>query len=81
MKRYLQTYSLRHHYAHAPGYDVFAFLERAGAGGYDGVSINVNGPDYRQLSGTSAEHLARVRNALDRLGLACDLETSGTAPG
>ena len=80
MKRYLQSYSLRHHYAHAPGYDVFAFLERAAAGGYDGVSINVNGPGWRQLSGTSDEHVARVRRRLDELGLACDLETSGTGP-
>jgi sugar phosphate isomerase/epimerase len=80
VKTYLQSYSLLHHYAHAPGYDVFAFLERAAVAGYAGVSINVNGPGYRQLSGTSAGHLARVRDALDRLGLACDLETSGTAP-
>jgi sugar phosphate isomerase/epimerase len=80
VKTYLQSYSLLHHYAHAPGFDVFAFLERAAAAGYDGVSINVNGPGYRQLSGTSDEHLDRVRAALDRHGLACDLETSGTAP-
>ncbi len=80
VKRYLQSYSLRHHYDHAPGYDVFAFLERAAAAGYDGVSINVNGPGYRQLSGTAPAHVARVRQRLDELGLGCDLETSGTAP-
>jgi 3-oxoisoapionate decarboxylase len=78
VKRYLQSYCLRHHYAHARAYDVFSFLDRAAAGGYDGVSININGPDYRQLSGTSAAHLRRVRARLDQLGLERDLETSGT---
>ena len=78
MKRYLQSYGLRHHYAHAPGYDVFAFLERAAARGYDGVSININGAGYRQLSGTSPEHVRRVGDRLEELGLECDLETSGT---
>jgi sugar phosphate isomerase/epimerase len=80
VKTYLQSYSLLHHYAHAPGFDVFAVLERAAAAGYDGVSINVNGPGYRQLSGTSAAHVERVRARLDALGLGCDLETSGTSP-
>ncbi len=78
MKRYLQSYCLRHHYDHARGFDVFAFLDRAAAGGYDGVSININGAGYRQLSGTSVEHQRAVRRRLDELGLACDLETSGT---
>jgi sugar phosphate isomerase/epimerase len=76
--RYLQSYCLRHHYEHARGYDVFAFLDHAARGGYDGVSININGPAYRQLSGTSPAHLREVREALDGLGLECDLETSGT---
>jgi sugar phosphate isomerase/epimerase len=78
VKRYLQSYCLRHHYTHARGYDVFSFLDRAAAGGYDGVSININGPGYRQLSGTSSAHLHRVRSRLDGLCLECDLETSGT---
>ena len=78
MKRYLQSYCLRHHYDHARGFDVFAFLDRAAAGGYDGVSININGRGYRQLSGTSLAHQRAVRARLDELGLECDLETSGT---
>ncbi len=78
MKRYLQSYCLRHHYDHARRFDVFAFLDRAAGAGYDGVSININGPGYRQLSGTSPGHQRAVRSRLDELGLACDLETSGT---
>ena len=52
---FLQSYCYRHHYLHQPGYDVFDFLDRAAADGYTGVSINMNGPNYRQLSGTSPD--------------------------
>ena len=53
---FLQSYCYKHHYLHAPGYDVFAYLERTAADGFTGVSFNLNGPYYRQLSGTSIEH-------------------------
>ncbi len=78
MRRFLQSYCYRLHYEHAPGFDVFSFLDLAAAGGWDGVSININAPDYRQLSGTSLAHQDAVRAYLDARGLACDLETSGT---
>lgn len=73
-----QSYSYRHHYLHAPGYDVFAFLDKAAADGFTGVSININGPNYRQLSGASDAHQRRVAARLRELRLRCDLETSGT---
>jgi sugar phosphate isomerase/epimerase len=74
-----QSYSYRLHYQHAPGYDVFAFLDKAAADGFTGVSININGPNYRQLSGTSMAHQRQVAVRLQQLRLRCDLETSGTA--
>lgn len=73
-----QSYSYKHHYLHKPGYDVFAFLDKAAADGFTGVSININGPDYRQLSGTSVPHQRGVGARLRELRLRCDLETSGT---
>src|SRR6185369_9129480 len=75
-----QSYSYRYHYLHQPGFDVFRFLEIAAAEGFTGVSINANGANYRQLSGTSDAHLREVNQALKRLQLLCDLETSDTAP-
>jgi sugar phosphate isomerase/epimerase len=75
---FLQSYCLRHHYLHQPGYDVFAFLDRAAADGFTGVSINMNGPNYRQLSGMAPDHIRRVRNRLEANKLRCDIETSGT---
>ncbi len=76
----LQTYSFRHAYA-AGAIDVFGVLREAHRRGYDGVSINVNGPGLRQLSGDSASHVDAVRALLDELGLECDLEISGSADG
>lgn len=73
-----QSYSYKHHYVHAPAYDVFAFLDRAASDGFTGVSININGANYRQLSGTSVAHQRAVGDRLKALRLRCDLETSGT---
>lgn len=75
----LQTYSFRHAYA-AGAIDVFGVLDEARRRGYDGVSINVNGPGLRQLSGDSPTHVTAVRTALDDRSLECDLEISGTDP-
>lgn len=77
---FLHSYSLRFHYLHQPGFDVFAFIRRAVADGFDGVNINLNATRYRHLSGDSPEHIAAVRRALDEAGLKRDIETSGTDP-
>lgn len=75
-----QSYSYRYHYLHQSGFDVFAFLDIAAADGFTGVSINANGPNYRQLTGTSDDHFRAVRRRLKERKLRCDLETSDTAP-
>ena len=75
---FLQSYCYRHHYLHQPRYDVFAFLDRAAEDGFTGVSINMNGANYRQLSGTAPEHIRQVRDRLEANKLRCDIETSGT---
>jgi sugar phosphate isomerase/epimerase len=75
-----QSYSYRYHYLHQPGFDVFRFLDIAASEGFTGVSINANGANYRQLSGTSPDHFRAVRQRLQGHALKCDLETSDTAP-
>jgi sugar phosphate isomerase/epimerase len=75
-----QSYSYRYHYLHQSGFNVFSFLEIAAADGFTGVSINANGANYRQLSGTGEAHFRAVRQRLQDLKLRCDLETSDTAP-
>lgn len=75
-----QSYSYRYHYLHQPGFNVFSFLDIAAAEGFTGVSINANGANYRQLSGTDPQHFQAVKQRLQALRLHCDLETSDTAP-
>jgi len=77
---FLHSYSLRFHYLHKPGFDVFAFIRRAVADGFSGVNINLNAAHYRHLSGDSPDHIAAVRRALDKASLKRDVETSGTDP-
>ncbi len=80
LRLYLHTYSLRFHFRLAPGYDVFAFIDRAVADGFAGVCISANGPGYRHLGGTTPEWFAGVRDRIRAEGLLCDIDTSGTSP-
>lgn len=77
---YLHTYSLRFHLQHQPGFDVFAFIERAAAEGFVGVCISANDAHYRHLGNVEPARLAAIRNHLEQHHLACDIDTSGTAP-
>ena len=75
---YLHTYSLRFHLAHQPGFDVFAFIERAAAEGFVGVCLSANDAHYRHLGGSDPAHLTAIRAHLQAHNLACDMDTSGT---
>jgi sugar phosphate isomerase/epimerase len=80
LRLYLHTYSLRFHFRLVPGYDVFAFIDRAVSDGFVGVCISANGPGYRHLCGTTPGWFVRVRDRIRAEGLLCDLDTSGTSP-
>jgi sugar phosphate isomerase/epimerase len=80
LELFVHSFGLRFHYRHHPGFDVFAFLDRAAETGFSGVNVSAYGPDYFELSGGSAAHIARVRRRLESLGLLIDIETNGTAP-
>lgn len=75
---HLHSYSMINHLTHADGYDVFRFIEHAKELGFSGVNISANGPNYRDLGGTSAEHFAKVKAHLQALNMACELDTSDT---
>ena len=77
---YLHTYSLRCHFEYLKGFDVFTFIDRAASLGFTGVSLSANGPGYRHLGGTTAEHFEQVRERIASLNLLCDMDTSGTTP-
>lgn len=77
---HVHSYSLRFHlrYRERTGYDVFAYLAEAAARGFTGANVSANGPGYRDLCGTTADHFARVRAAARELGLRLELDTSDT---
>ena len=66
VKRYLQSYCLRHHYAHAPGYDVFAFLDRAAAAATTASRSTSTAPATGSCRARRRRTCARVRARLDR---------------
>ena len=63
--------------------DIFEFIEFAANRGLDGVQINVV-PDHNLhprwgvLRGIEADYLTRVKDALERNNLYCELDTRGT---
>ena len=65
---YLHTYSLRFHLMHQPGFDVFAFIERAAAEGFWGVCISANDEQYRHLGSVDPGRLAAVRRHVEGHG-------------
>jgi len=76
----LHSESLRHHFAHQQGFDVFGLIEVARAQGFDGVGIATDGPGFKHLGGTDSGHFANVRDALVANELAVELHTSDTRP-
>ena len=75
----LETFSY-HHALDQGVMDVFGFLDRVASLGLDGAQINIVQPNGGHLGGTSPDHLKRVRERLDALGLYLELDTRGTAP-
>ena len=80
IRLYLHTYSLRFHMAHKPGFNVFAFIERAANEGFVGICISANDANYRHLGGKEPSKLAAIQAHLQAHNLACDMDTSSTEP-
>ncbi|MFZ4719868.1 MAG: sugar phosphate isomerase/epimerase family protein [Ilumatobacteraceae bacterium] len=77
---HVHSFSMRFHlrYRETTGYDVFSYMEEMAARGFTGVNISANGPGFRDLCGTTPDHLHTVRVAAQRLGLKVELDTSDT---
>jgi 3-oxoisoapionate decarboxylase len=75
---HVHSFSMRHHLRSDPAFDVFAYLSFAADHGFTGVNISANGPGFRDLGGTTAEHFADVRASLAEHDLRCELDTSDT---
>lgn len=80
VEMHLHSYSLRFHFMYRKDFDVFSFIDLAAQLGFTGVNISANGPDNRHLGGTTSQHYAAVRAALQTAGLKAELDTSDTRP-
>lgn len=77
---HIHSFSLRYQFRYRDDFDVFSFIDLAADEGFTGVNISANGAEYRDLSGTTADHFARVKEAVLDRGLRCELDTSDTRP-
>ena len=77
---HVHSFGLRFHFKHQSDFDVFRFIEVAAEQGFSGVNISANGPNFRDLGGTSTQHFESVRAKLTESGLKAELDTSGTSP-
>jgi sugar phosphate isomerase/epimerase len=77
---HVHSFSLRHRLRHrdVTGFDVFAYIESMASEGFTGVNVSANGPGYRDLCGTTAEHFGAVRAAVRAASMRLEIDTSDT---
>ena len=76
----LHTFSFEQHFLHQPGFDAFAFIDRAVALGVAGVHISMNGQNFRCAGGTDPARLEAIAEAASDAGFFVETDTSGTDP-
>lgn len=76
----LHSYSMRMHYLRREAYDVFSFIDDAVEHGFSGVNISLSGPEYRHLSGSSREHIRKVRDRIEAERLSLEVDTDSVQP-
>ena len=76
----LHSFSFEQHFLHKPGFDAFAFIDRAVELGVAGVHISMNGQNFRCAGGTDPVRLEAIAEAAGEAGLFVETDTSGTDP-
>ncbi len=76
----LHTFCFEQHFLHQPGFDAFAFIDRAVDLGVAGVHISMNGQNFRCAGGTDPARLAAIAEAASDAGFFVETDTSGTDP-
>jgi len=76
----LHSFSYEQHFLHRPGFDAFAFLDRAEELGVAGVHISINGYSFRCAGGTDPGRLAAIADEAEARGMFVETDTSGTDP-
>lgn len=78
IEMHIHSFSLRFQFKYRSDFDVFAYIPLARERGFTGVNISANGPGYRDLGGTTAQHFANVSSCLQEHQMACEIDTSDT---
>ena len=76
----IHSFSLRHHFAHKPDFDVIDFAKMARAHGFQGLCLSLNNANYRHLGGRSTDRMDRLRSYLETHDMSLEVDTSNTAP-
>ena len=76
----LHSYSFEYHFLHQPGFDAFAFIDRAVELGVAGIHISMNGQNFRCAGGTDPGRLAAIAETAAEAGFFVETDTSGTDP-
>jgi len=76
----VHSFTMWHHFQHAPGYDALTYIDRMEALGFTGINLSLNDANYRHLGGREVERMDRVRARLARSGISLEVDTSGTTP-
>ena len=76
----LHSFTMTQHFRHAPGFDVYAFVDLAERHGLQGISLSLNDINFRHLGGTEPGRMDRLRARLERSGLSLEIDTSCTEP-
>jgi sugar phosphate isomerase/epimerase len=76
----VHSFTMWHHFRHAPGFDAIAYIDRMESLGFTGINLSLNDENYRHLGGREKERMDRVRERLARSGMSLEIDTSGTEP-
>ena len=77
----IHSFSLWHHFAHAPQFGPIAFIDLVEDLGFTGINLSLNNPNYRHLGGKERWRMDEVRNRLAASKMSLEIDTSGTEPG
>jgi 3-oxoisoapionate decarboxylase len=77
----VHSFTMWHHFRHAPGFDAIAYIDLMESLGFTGINLSLNDENYRHLGGREPERMDRVRERLARSGMSLEVDTSGTEPG
>lgn len=76
----VHSFTMWHHFQHAPGFDAFTYIDKMEALGFTGINLSLNDANYRHLGGRDVERMGHVRERLKRSAMSLEVDTSGTDP-